>query len=84
MEILHYIAANWDLIVIRTGQHISIVGVAVGLAILTGVPIGIAISQNRRAADAVLYVASIIITIPSIALFGMMIPILSLIGHGIG
>ena len=68
----------------RTQEHLAIVGVAVGLAILTGVPIGIAITQNRRAADAVLYVASIIITIPSIALFGIMIPVLSLIGHGIG
>ncbi|MCP4382048.1 MAG: ABC transporter permease, partial [Hyphomicrobiales bacterium] len=29
-------------------------------------------------------IASIIITIPSIALFGMMIPVLSLFGHGIG
>jgi osmoprotectant transport system permease protein len=32
----------------------------------------------------VLYVASIIITIPSIALFGLLIPVLSLIGQGIG
>lgn len=84
MEILNYIVANWDVIVLRTWQHVAIVGVAVGLAILTGVPIGIAISQNKRAAGAVLYVASIIITIPSIALFGMMIPVLSLIGEGIG
>ncbi len=67
-----------------TVQHISIVGVAVGLAILTGVPIGIAITQSRPAADAVLYIASIIITIPSIALFGLLIPVLSPIGHGIG
>jgi osmoprotectant transport system permease protein len=56
----------------------------VGLAILTGVPIGIAITRSERFAAAVLYAASIIITIPSIALFGMMIPVLSLIGHGIG
>ncbi len=55
-----------------------------GLAIITGVPIGIAITQNKRVADVVLYVASIVITIPSIALFGVMIPILSLIGQGIG
>ena len=41
-------------------------------------------SQNKRAAAGVLYVASIIITIPSIALFGIMIPVLSLIGQGIG
>ena len=84
MEILSYIIANWDLIMVRTGQHIAIVGVAVGLAILTGVPIGILITQNKRLAAGVLYVASIIITIPSIALFGIMIPVLSLIGQGIG
>ena len=54
------------------------------MAILTGVPIGIAITQNKRAADIVLYIAAMIMTIPSIALFGIMIPILSLIGQGIG
>jgi osmoprotectant transport system permease protein len=32
----------------------------------------------------VLYVASIIVTVPSIALFGLMIPVLSLIDQGIG
>ena len=84
MDILNYIIENWELIATRTGEHVAIVGVAVALAIATGVPIGVAITQNRRLADAVLYVASIMITIPSIALFGMMIPVLSLIGHGIG
>lgn len=84
MDILNYIIDNWGLIATRTGEHVAIVGVAVALAIATGVPIGIAITQNRRLADAVLYIASIMITIPSIALFGMMIPVLSLIGHGIG
>ncbi len=84
MDILNYIIDNWGLIATRTGEHVAIVGVAVALAIATGVPIGVAIIQNRRVADAVLYVASIMITIPSIALFWMMIPVLSLIGHGIG
>ncbi len=84
MEIFGFIANNWPVILRLAGEHISIVAVAVGLAILTGVPIGIAITQNRRIADAVLYVASIIVTIPSIALFGLMIPILSKIGQGIG
>jgi osmoprotectant transport system permease protein len=84
MDVAQYIIANWSLVLARTGQHLSIVGVAVGLAILTGVPIGIAITRNRRAADIVLYITSIIITIPSIALFGVMIPILSTIGQGIG
>jgi osmoprotectant transport system permease protein len=84
MEILAYMLEHWQLIAVRAGEHISIVGVAIGLAILTGVPVGIAITQNRRAADAVLRSAAIIITIPSIALFGLMIPVLSLVGQGIG
>jgi osmoprotectant transport system permease protein len=84
METIQFIANNFGVIMGLAVQHISIVAVAVGLAILTGVPIGIAITQNRRAADVVLYVASIIVTVPSIALFGLMIPVLSLIGQGIG
>ena len=70
MDILNYIISelgahrhpDWR-------SHVAIVGVAAALAILTGVPIGVAISQNRRVADAVLYVApTVIMTIPSIAL----------------
>ena len=84
METLGFIANNIGVILSLGVEHISIVAVAVGLAILTGVPIGIAITQNERAANVVLYVASIVVTIPSIALFGLMIPILSTFGQGIG
>jgi len=84
LETIAFITSNLGVIGELTMEHISIVAVAVGLAVLTGVPIGIAITQNRSAADIVLYVASIIVTVPSIALFGIMIPVLSLIGHGIG
>lgn len=84
MEILQFMIDNWDVILGLGGEHLAIVGVAVGAAILTGVPIGIAITQNRLAADIILYVASIVVTIPSIALFGLMIPILSRFGQGIG
>jgi osmoprotectant transport system permease protein len=81
---LQFIADNLGVIAQLTVQHIAVVGVAVVLAVLTGVPIGIAITQNQRAADLVLYIAAIVMTIPSIALFGVMIPVLSLIGQGIG
>ncbi|MFG6160017.1 ABC transporter permease [Halomonas sp. 1390] len=84
MELFQYALDNLELLLSRTIEHISLVGVAVGIATLTGVPIGIAITKNERAARTVLYIASIIVTIPSIALFGIMIPILSLIGQGIG
>jgi len=84
VEVIAFIGSNLDVIAELTVEHVSIVAVAVGLAVITGVPIGIAITQSKPAADVVLYIASIIITIPSIALFGVMIPILSLINQGIG
>ena len=84
MELILYALDNLDLLGSRTLEHIALVGVAVGIATLTGVPIGIAITKNERLAQGVLYAASIIVTIPSIALFGIMIPVLSLIGQGIG
>lgn len=84
MEIIDFLFQNHELLLKLTIEHISLVAVAVGLATITGVPIGIAITQNEKVANIVLYIASIIITIPSIALFGLMIPILSVIGHGIG
>ena len=84
METIHFIAANLDMIGQRMVEHISIVLVAVGIATITAVPIGIAITQSKSVADTVLYLASMMITVPSIALFGLMIPLLSPIGHGIG
>lgn len=84
METLIFIFENLDVLGVRTLEHISVVGVAVGLALVIGVPIGIGITLNKRAADVVMYVASIIMTVPSIALFGLMIPLLSIFGHGIG
>lgn len=75
---------NWQQTLQLTEQHAYFVGVAVLIAIFTGVPIGIWISYNRRAADVVLSLAGVMMTIPSIALFGIMIPILSIFGYGIG
>jgi osmoprotectant transport system permease protein len=84
LETIDFMLANLPLIGQRTLEHISIVGVAVVIAILTGIPIGILITQSKAAADRVLYVAAVMMTIPSIALFGLLIPVLSLIGQGIG
>src|SRR5687767_12813856 len=84
MDTLTFAYDNLDVIAARALEHVSIVAVAVSIAIVTAVPIGIAITQSRRAADVVLYLASMMITVPSVALFGLMIPLLSPIGHGIG
>lgn len=84
METIEFIIGNISVIAQRTLEHVSMVGLAVSIAIVTGVSIGILIAQNKNLADRVLYAAAAIMTIPSIALFGLLIPILGLIGHGIG
>jgi osmoprotectant transport system permease protein len=84
LETLEFIISNWPQIINRGIEHLSLITVAISIAIVTGVPIGVLITQNRTAADRVLYAAAVIMTIPSIALFGLLIPILSIIGQGIG
>lgn len=84
MDWFHYLVENLPLLGTRTVEHLGLISIAVGMAIVTGVPIGIAITQNQRVANAVLYAASILVTIPSVALFGVMIPLLSPFGYGIG
>ncbi|GAB4271817.1 MAG: ABC transporter permease [Deferrisomatales bacterium] len=84
METLEFLIQNWEHTLRLLGEHAWVVGVAVVIAIATGVPIGIWITFNQRAADIVLYLAGIMMTVPSIALFGLMIPLLSVFGYGIG
>ena len=84
MALVDFFVANGDKILELTLQHVKLVGLAVATAILIGVPFGIYISQKETLANLVLSIAGIIMTIPSIALFGILIPILSIINQGIG
>jgi len=84
LSLVDFFAANGDKILEMTIEHVKLVGLAVATAILIGVPLGIYITQREALANVVLSIAGIIMTIPSIALFGVMIPILSIINQGIG
>lgn len=84
MDTLHYIMNNWHTLMTLTWQHTWLVLVAVGFAIVVGVPLGILIVRFKWLATPVLGIATIVLTIPTIALFGLMIPLFSMIGQGIG
>jgi osmoprotectant transport system permease protein len=84
MNVFDYLSANWLELLHLTVQHVYLVGVAVGCAILVGVPLGIVIVRHDWLATPMLSIATIILTLPSIALFGLMIPIFSRFGEGIG
>jgi osmoprotectant transport system permease protein len=66
----------------QTSEHLMLVLIAIGIAIAIGVPVGIALTRSPAWRGPVLGVANILQTIPSLALFGFLIP-LPLIG-GIG
>jgi len=84
VDTLHYIMDNWNTLLTLSWQHSWLVLVAVGLAIVIGVPLGILIVRVRWLAAPILGIATVVLTIPTIALFGLMIPLFSLIGQGIG
>jgi osmoprotectant transport system permease protein len=65
-----------------TGEHLSLVGISMTFAIVLGVPLGVLVARHPAARQWLLGLASIVQTIPSLALFGFLIPI-PLIG-GIG
>jgi len=84
VDTLHYIMNNWHTLMTLTWQHTWLVLVAVGFAIIVGVPLGILIVRFKWLTTPVLGIATIVLTIPTIALFGLMIPLFSMIGQGIG
>jgi osmoprotectant transport system permease protein len=83
-EWMTFLESNWSEIMNLTIEHIQIVGTALIIAIIIGVPLAIYLTTNEYLADTVLQITSVIMTIPSIALFGIMIPIFSIINRGIG
>src|SRR5207245_880845 len=82
MNLVDFYARNsqevWGLV----GQHLSLVAISTGIAIAIGVPLGVALTRRPAWRGPVLGLANVFQTIPSLALFGFLIP-LPLIG-GIG
>jgi len=59
----------------HTLEHLFLVGVAISIAILIGIPLGILITRQTHFRQPVLAIANIFQTIPSLALFGLLIPV---------
>ncbi|ALV61178.1 MULTISPECIES: ABC transporter permease [Burkholderia] len=84
MNVFDYLASSWPELLQLTLQHVWLVAIAVGCAIVAGVPLGILINRHDWLAGPLLGIATLVLTLPSIALFGLMIPFFSRFGQGIG
>ncbi|MGM3273678.1 ABC transporter permease/substrate-binding protein [Ralstonia sp. 24A2] len=62
-----------------TQRHLTLVGISTGVAIVLGVPLGLA-AARRRIKQPILAVVGVLQTIPSLALLAMLIPIVGSIG----
>jgi osmoprotectant transport system permease protein len=75
MSLKQFLIAHWAEITRATVEHISMVAIAMLLAIGVGVPLGILITRRGRLRAPVLGFSNLIQTIPSLALFGFLLPL---------
>lgn len=78
MNFITYMSENMDQILSLLVEHIELTFLAVAVAILIGVPIGILISYVKKLGKPVLALANVMQAIPSMALLGFMIPFLGI------
>ncbi len=82
MSLAAFLAARQSELLALLGQHVVLVLTATGIAAVIGLPLGAALTRHEPLARFALGVTSLLQTIPSLALFGFLIP-LPLVG-GIG
>ena len=59
----------------RTTEHIGLVGASMAIALAIGLPVGVALVRRLTLQRWVLAAANVVQTIPSLALFGFLIPV---------
>ena len=62
-------------IIERSIEHLVLVIIAIAIATVVGIPLGILITRNQALRQPILGIANILQTIPSLALFGLLIPV---------
>ncbi len=82
MTLLHFLSSHRAEFFALLLQHVVLVGISTGAAIAIGVPLGILAAKRPRLGAPVVWLANVVQTIPSLAMFGFLLP-LPLVG-GLG
>ncbi|MBI3652302.1 MAG: ABC transporter permease subunit [Acidobacteria bacterium] len=82
MNLFEFFKENHNEMLQLTFEHLLLVVIATGAATVVGVPVGILLTRKPLLSKPVLAFANILQTIPSLALFGFLIPILGAYGIG--
>jgi len=78
MSFPDYLSSRSDLVVELTIEHAQVVALSIAIAAVVGVALGVGTYERRRAAQLALAVCAVFLTIPSLALFGLLIAPLGL------
>ncbi|NIJ14460.1 osmoprotectant transport system permease protein [Saccharomonospora amisosensis] len=78
MNLLEYVADRWDRLSLQAWLHVSEVVQSTLLAAVIGVLIGVAVYRSPAGSAIATALASTILTIPSFALLGLLIPVVGL------
>jgi osmoprotectant transport system permease protein len=75
VSLIRFFLANHVEVAELTLEHLWLVGVSMALAVAAGIPTGILLARRPRLEKPVLAGANIVETIPSLALFGLLLPV---------
>src|SRR5215203_6039329 len=75
MDFLEFLKQNRAELLVLTREHLVLVFVSTFFAVLIGVPLGILLTRKKSLQTPILGVANILQTVPSLALFGLLIPL---------
>ncbi len=75
MNTLDFMLRNWREVLGLTAEHLLLVLAATLAAVAVGIPVGLLLTRRQRLKRPVLAVANVLQTVPSLALFGLIIPL---------
>src|SRR5438093_1504216 len=75
MSFLEFLLDQREQIVTLTGEHLFLVATSTAIALAAGRPLGVMSARRRALARPILGVTNVLQTIPSLALFGFLIPL---------
>ena len=75
---MNYLLNNFDTVLALTGEHLTMIGIALLISIVIALPLGVLLVRVPRLATFVVGLLGILYTIPSIALLILLLPIFGL------
>jgi osmoprotectant transport system permease protein len=72
---LDFLKSNWADILAHVAQHVWLVFISIAIAVVIALPVGVLITRKKRLRSPILGIANVMQTIPSLALFGFLIPL---------